>query len=424
MNEDLFQYIWKMKLFATSELKTSDGETVEIIKTGLQNTHSGPDFFNARIKIGETDWAGNVELHLKSSDWNLHQHQNDAAYQNIILHVVYENDQIIKNAQGKVFKTLEMKPYIKASVIEKYANFKKGTEKIPCEKSISKVPSQIIESTLERMAVERLQNKSEAIEKLLHEHQNNWEETFYIQLAKNFGFKTNAVPFELTARNTPLSVLAKHKNNLTQIEALLFGQAGFLNETLEGEYPQLLQNEYTYLKKKYQLKAVDTHIWKMMRMRPVNFPTIRLAQFASLVHGSSHLFSKVIAAKTTQELMALFKVSTSTYWHKHYHFNCHSKESVKNMGRLSIENIIINTIVPFIFVYGKQYGDEEKSDFALTLLAALQPEKNSIITQWNALGVKASNGLQSQALLQLQHNYCSQKKCLQCSIGHYLLKNE
>jgi len=423
MLEDLFQYIWKMKLFDTSNLQTTDGDSIEIHQVGVHNHNSGPDFLNAKIKIDKTLWAGNVELHVKSSDWLLHKHHNDPNFQNIILHVVYIDDKPIFDAPGRPIKTLVLKKHIKEEVIQKYQTFKEKNNKIACEKSIAKVPQEIVHTYLEKIVVNRLERKSQHIEKLLEENHNNWEQSFYLQLAANFGFKVNQVPFELLARYTPLSIIAKHKENIHQIEALLFGQAGFLNDSFTENYPLILQNEYAYLKKKFQLNSIDGHLWKLSKMRPVNFPTTRLAQFAALIHQSSHLFSKVISAKNPKELYKLFEVAASPFWNTHYTFDANAHHLKKNLGKGAIENLIINTIVPFIFVYGKHYGNEDKCDLALQLLEKINPEKNSITNLWSTLGLSPENGLQSQALIELKNNNCDLKKCLQCGIGHYIIKN-
>ena len=423
MSEDLFQYLWKMKLFDSRNLFTTDGDQIEIIHVGTHNMQSGPDFFNAKIKIADTIWAGNIELHLKSSDWMLHKHQLDKSYENIILHVVYKDDKPLFDSSGNAIKTLVLEQHIKSEIINAYKDFKENNEIIPCSKSIQKVPHEIIQTTLERLLVKRLEHKSQHVERLLLENNNNWEQSFYMQLAANFGFKINQVPFELLARNTPLSVLAKHKSNLSQIEALLFGQAGMLNESFKDLYPVMLQNEYAYLKKKYNLTGIDSHLWKFSKMRPVNFASIRIAQFAALVHQSSHLFSKVTEATSPQQLIQLFKVKASTYWDTHYTFYKETANLKKHIGKAGIENLIINTIVPFMFVYGKHYGDEAKCELSLQLLSLIKPEKNNITRLWQNIGIDAKNAAQSQSLIELKTNYCELKRCLQCSIGHFVLKN-
>lgn len=424
MTEDLFQYLWKMRLFNQQGLITTDGEEIEIKKVGLQNINGGPDFFDARININNTLWAGNVELHIKSSDWLLHQHQHDASYQNIILHVVYQHDKEIFNNQGQSIKTLELKNYIDNTLIENYEELKKNEDVIPCAKSIGTIAKSIINTQLQGVIVQRLENKTKSIERLLAENNNNWEQSFYLQLASNFGFKVNSIPFEMVARNTSLNILAKHKNNLLQLEALLLGQAGFLDQTLFSSYAKNLQNEYEYLKRKYQLNFIAPHLWKLSRLRPVNFPEVRLAQFAALIHNSSHLFSKIIQTQSPQEMLKLFQISASSFWDNHYTLNSQSKKTEKVLGLSSIQNIIINTVVPFIFVYGKQYKNEDMSQLALDLLEKIPPEKNSIIEMWKAIGVKPENALESQALIELRNNYCLKKKCLACSIGYYVLKNQ
>jgi hypothetical protein len=423
MLEDLFQYIWKMKLFNTNNLFTTDGESIEIVKVGEHNYNAGPDFFNSKIKIGNTLWVGNVELHVKSSDWLLHKHQYDASFQNIILHVVYMNDKPLYNANGKAIKTLVLKDHISNEVIQKYQSFKDTKAKIACEKSISTVPKAFLNTYLEKLVVNRLEHKSQHIEMLLAENKNNWEQSFYLHLAANFGFKINQTPFEMLARNTPLSIIAKHKANIHQIEALLFGQAGFLNDNFTENYPILLQNEYAFLKKKYQLNSIDKHLWKLSRMRPVNFPTIRIAQFAKLIHQSTHLFSKIIESQNPVELIQLFKVAASAFWDTHYTFDTAAKHLTKNIGKTAIENLIINTIVPFVFVYGKHYGNQEKCELAIQLLEKLNSEKNSITQLWAKAGLKPDNALQTQALIELKNNHCDLKKCLQCGIGHFIIKN-
>jgi hypothetical protein len=423
INEELLQYVWKTKLFNQLNLVTIGGDNIEIIKQGELNTHAGPDFSNAKIKIGNHTWAGNIELHVKSSDWFLHQHEKDAAYQNIILHVVYEHDREVISSIGIDVPTLVLKPHIADSLIQNYQTIKNSKNWIPCENELKRVPSFIINSTLEKHLIARLERKSLQIRDSLILNKKNWEETFYEQLAKNFGFNLNAVPFELLAKNTPIKILAKHKTNKLQLEALLFGQAGFLNKQHTDSYARDLQNEYSFLKNKYQLTGIDLHLWKFLRLRPVNFPSVRLSQFAALIYHSSHLFSKILETTNLKSLQKLFDVSASDYWDTHYVFDSPSGNTKKKLGISAINTIIINTIVPFLFEYGKQHIDEAKCELALKLLEELKPEKNSIINHWIAGGINPSNALQTQGLLQLKNEHCDRKLCLNCAIGHYLLKN-
>jgi hypothetical protein len=423
MNEDLLHYIWKFQRFEGC-LSTTEGNDLEVILPGSHNTNAGPDFLEAKMRIGETLWAGNVEIHLRSSDWYLHNHHLDKAYDNIILHVVFENDRPVIDKQGNAVQTLELKNHVDPELIAKYQYFIKNKNWIPCSKLMAQVDGFIVSSLLESLAIERLQNKVEAIMNKLILNTNNWEQVFYETLARNFGFNLYNEAFGMLAHSLPIGCIAKHKNNLFQIEALLFGQAGFLNETFTDEYPNKLKSEYEYLAKKFELQPIEKHLWKFLRNRPNNFPSIRLAQFAFLLNRSTALFSKIITARSIKELQSLFDVSTSAYWLNHYTFDVLSPEKQKRLGLSAVNLLLINTIVPFIFAYGKQKNDQDYSDRALDLLDALPPEKNHIITNFKTYGIAAKNAKQSQALLQLYKFYCNEKYCLQCSIGHQILKPE
>ncbi len=423
MTEEFLHHIWKFKLFDQSDLKTTAGEAIEILKAGIHNFDSGPDFFNAQLKVGDTLWAGNAEIHINASDWKKHFHQHDKAYNNIIVHIVYNADEPIYRTSGETIPTIEIKERIDKKIFLNYLNFKSSSDWIPCEKQISGVPEFILNSTLDKLLLERLERKSKSISDSLQLNNNNWEETFYQHLARNFGFKTNAEPFELLAKSIPSLVLAKHKSSLLQIEALLFGQAGLLNEHLEDKYSQNLQNEYIFLKQKFKLNSIDSHLWKFLRLRPVNFPTIRIAQFANLIFNSSHLFSKMMEIEKCDDIKMLMNVDVSEYWHTHYVFDKPSKLKTKHLGDDSINNILINTIVPFLFVYGKQKDDVKYVDRALQFLEQTTGENNAIIQKWEALKMPVKTAYSTQALLQLKNEYCNHKKCLNCNIGNYLLKN-
>ncbi|MDQ3046004.1 MAG: DUF2851 family protein [Bacteroidota bacterium] len=423
MSEDFLHHLWKFKLFNQLDLVTTNNEPVEIIKAGDHNFDSGPDFFNARVKIGETLWAGNVEVHISGSDWNRHQHQHDKAYDNIILHVVYHADKPMHRTSGEVIPTIEIRSRVDQKMYQNYLNFKSSSGWIPCEKNISAVPDLIIQNTIDRLLLDRLERKAVAIQNSLQLNSNNWEETFYQALARNFGFKTNAEPFELLAKSLPSLTVARQRTSLLQIEAMLFGQAGFLNEHFEDEYPRQLQNEYVFLKQKYRLQPIENHLWKFLRLRPVNFPTIRLAQFAGLAFKSERLFSKIMDAETSNELKDLLKVDVSAYWLTHYQFDKPSTKKSKHLGMEAIQNLIINTIVPFLFVWGKQKGEEFYIDRALQFLQELDGEKNTLIKRWEELGLPVAKAYSTQALLQLKTELCNNKKCLSCPAGNYLLKN-
>ena len=422
--EDFLHYVWKFRLFDRLNLQTEDGEALEIFSTGVHNTDAGPDFHNARIKIGETLWAGNVEVHLSASDWQKHGHTTDDAYNNVILHVVYNNDLPLKLNNGRTVPTLQLQGRVPAELYGRYHQMIFGNQTIiPCEASIGTVDGLIMHNWLTRVLVERLEKKSAAVIAALAINRGDWEETFYQFLAANFGFKTNALPFELLAKSLPQLTLAKNKNNPMQIEALIFGQAGFLEGELSDYYPVKLKKEYDYLRKKYGLKPIENHLWKFMRLRPPNFPTVRLAQFAALIVNANHLFSKILEIKDIDALRNLFaSIKTNEYWDDHYRFDVISKPLPKIMGPASVDILLINTLALFLFSYGKHHQQQYYISRALKLLENLPAEKNNITADFVNLGVKITNAFESQALLELKNNYCNYKKCLQCGVGNKILK--
>lgn len=425
MTEKLFQFIWQHKLFLTNKpLTTLEGEEVTILDCGKLNTNAGPDFLEAKIKLNETIWAGNLELHLKSSDWNKHNHQQNKSYSNLILHVVYEYDEPILTKENLHFSTLEMKSYISIDMCNQYDKLMNDKKEIPCVEHLPEVRDITLNQQMDRMLAERLEQKTDSIQELLHRFQNNWQEVFYIELARGFGLHINQNTFERLALQTPLKLFAKHKHQLLQIEALLFGQAGFLGEYFDESYPLALQQEYAHLKKLYGLHSLEKHQWKFLRLRPANFPTLRIAQFAHLLHDSSHLFSKIIEAKTIKELEAFFQVDVSRYWLTHYTFGEETEPKKKSLGKTFIRLLLINVVIPTVFIYGKLQGKYEYCDKAIEWLKAIPAEKNSILEQWNKVGIKCQHAADSQALLQLKKYYCDKKRCLDCAIGYSILKTK
>ena len=416
MNEEFLQFIWEHGLFNRNNLLTIDGKPAEVIHVGQPNTDSGPDFFNARIRIGETTWAGNVEIHQKSSHWYRHHHNVDAAYDNVILHVVETFDLPVKVKNHELPTLVISYP---SELLKNYEQLLKSERWIACEDKLSEVDPFILRFWFSSLMIERLQSKTGDILVLLEQNKNNWNDTFYQLLARNFGMKTNALPFELLARSLPLQILSKHKNDLFQTEALLFGQSGLLNESLFGDdYFLSLRKEYSFLYKKYGLSGIESHLWKFMRLRPINFPTIRIAQLAALINHSSALFSRVLETENLGELRKLFDVSASEYWDTHYNFNKISKDNHrKTLGESAFNNLVINTVVPILFVYGDQHMDQAMKDHALVLLENLAPESNQIIRKWNSLGIECRSAFETQALLQLKNSYCTDKKCLNCQLG-------
>ena len=420
--EQFLQYIWENRLFFGNNQKSVQKQTLKIIDVGKRNTNSGPDFFNAKIEIDGTLWAGNVEIHKKSSDWNLHKHTTDKAYKNVILHVVEDHDTDIFLQNNELLTTLILS-YPKQLKLN-YQKLLDAKTWIACENDFHKINPVVLQLGFNRLMIERLEEKTDIINNKLAENNNNWNETFYQMLAKMFGFKVNALPFEMLAKALPMQILGKHKSNLFQLEALLFGTSGLLNQQLLGDdYFLKLRNEFSFLYKKYSLKPIETHLWKFLRLRPVNFPTIRISQFAALIYKSQGLFSKVIEIPELNDLKNLFKVKASDYWTKHYNFNKTTSTTVeKEMGETSINTLIINVVIPFLFVYGEKQNKVELKNRALDFLENLPSESNSILKKWAGLGIESRSAFESQALLQLKNQYCEKKKCLHCQIGVKLVK--
>jgi hypothetical protein len=421
--EEFLQYIWESKLFFTENLKTTNGEKLEIMNVGKRNTDSGPDFFNAKIKIDDTIWVGNIEIHKKSSDWYVHNHQTDKAFDNVILHAVEISDQSILRSNGEEIPVFVLKypGHLKSN----YQNLLDAKTWIACENQFHKIDPIILQLGFNRLMIERLEIKTEEILTRLQQNNNDWNTTFYQMLARMFGFKVNAVPFELLAKSLPMEILAKHKSSLFQLEALLFGNSGLLNDQLLGDdYYIDLRNEYSFLYKKYKLKGIESHLWKFMRLRPGNFPTLRISQFAALIHRSHGLFSRIIELENLSDLKDLFKVQASEYWKTHYSFNkISTRNSEKELGETSVDMLIINVVIPFLFVYGEKQNKELLKNRALEFLEQLPAELNSIIEKWGKLGVNSRSAFESQALLQLKNKYCDRKKCLNCQIGVKLVKS-
>jgi hypothetical protein len=421
ISEKLLHHVWKYKLLRKDTFTSINNEDISILHVGEHNHDAGPDFFNCKIKLDTQIWIGNMEIHVKTSDWIKHKHEKDEAYNNVILHVVYENDLPQNKQPIKNVPVIELKQLLSKSIIEKFEYFQRNESELPCGRQIKYVPDFTISAWLQRLLIQRLENKMYDIEKIFKFSNSDYQETCYQLFASNFGFKINAEPFMLLARHTPLALLLKHKTNLTQIEALLFGQAGFLNEDNNHPYYLMLQNEYAFLSYKYQLKPLNKSIWKYLRLRPANFPTLRIAQFSAFIHQSEHLFSKVLDINTIQDVFELFNVCASPYWHFHYSFTINASQGQAKLGISSIENIAINTIAPLHFFYGRQKSESKFENKALELLEQIHPEKNKLISGFSEFGVYPKNAIDSQGMIQLHHQYCSQKKCLDCSIGHTIL---
>lgn len=418
MTEPLLQYIWQFRYFNTGSLTTVEGETVQILFPGNLNQHQGPDFSDAKIKIGKTTWAGTVELHLKTSDWNKHHHQNDKNYRTVILHVVWENDLPAGRLSVPV---LELKSRVSKILLTRYNELMQSRYFIPCENNLSGVSDLVWKSWKDRLTIERMLRKSAWVESYLQQNRFHWEETFWWMLARNFGMKVNAPAFEQIARSLPVNLLAKHKNQLHQIEALLLGQAGLLQKKFTEDYGQMLQREYQFLQNKYRLKKIQEPV-HFLRMRPGNFPSIRLAQLAVLIVRSSHLFSKIREATNVEEIKNRLNVTAHDYWHYHYRLDEPSSYKKKNTGAAMTENILINTICPVLFAWGNYHDKPEYKNKALHWLENLAPENNSLTRGFQRLGVENKNASDSQALIELKNEYCNKKRCLECAVGNAILK--
>ncbi|OIP81815.1 MAG: hypothetical protein AUK44_09220 [Porphyromonadaceae bacterium CG2_30_38_12] len=419
MKESILHYIWQQKLFFSQQLKTTEGEPVQVIDVGKLNTDGGPDFFNAKVKIGDTLWAGNIEIHTVSGDWYKHNHHLNRAYDSVVLHVVKTADAKIYRNDGEKIPQLELK--YPPEIEKNYEALLQGKKWIPCSAKIADVPALFIHSWKNALLAERLVQKTDFIAHLLQENKQHWEEAFYISLARSFGFSTNSQAFEMLAKSLSVEILGKHKANLFQIEALLFGQSGLLPVASADSYCEQLKKEYAFLKAKYHLQPIDGSQWKLLRLRPDNFPHVRLAQFAAIVHSSSKLFSKIIEFPTLEYLTQLIQCEPSEYWKTHYLFAETSAEKTKKLGQASMFSLLINSIIPFIFSYADHKGNDALKEIALGLLEKIPAEQNAIVTGWRALGMEIANAYDSQAFLQLKKCYCDDKNCLRCRIGHKVL---
>jgi hypothetical protein len=416
MTERLLQYIWQFQHFNNSQLQTTDAQPIQVIQPGSFNTNQGPDFLNAKIKIADTLWAGSIEIHINTSDWQQHNHSNDKNYNNVILHVVWNDDLDLHLP----FPALELQNRVSKLMLLKYDELMHGKQFIPCEDQIQQVNTIIISTWKERLLIERLQQKTIYIESLLQQNNYHWEETFWWMLARNFGIMINSDAFEKMAQSIPVNLLAKHKQQLQQLEALLMGQAGLLEKDFKEDYPAMLQKEYRFLKKKYRLNQIHSQIY-FLRMRPANFPSIRLAQLAALIHQSEHLFSCIKETVNFSDLLKLFNVTANDYWHYHYLFDETSAFKKKILGKQMVQNILINTIVPVLYAYGFFNKNEQYKNKALQWMGMVAAESNSITKGYEILGMENKTAFDSQAWIQLKNEYCDKKRCLQCAIGNKIL---
>jgi len=423
--ETLLHYVWKHKLYEQSDLRTEEVIPFEVLDPGMYNSNAGPDFFNAKIKMEEKTWVGNVEIHTVSSDWYKHQHEKDKAYNSVILHVAETIDETeIRDSAGRLIP--QWKIQIPERIQANYSYLLNTDSVIPCLGKILEIPEVYLNDWKSALLVERLERKTNTLLRLLQERKNDWNEVFYIALSRNFGFGINNDAFERLAKSLPLKTILKHQNSITQVEALFLGQAGLLEEAVsEDAYFLELQKEYAFLKKKYKLKPLDSHIFKSLRIRPNNFPHIKIVQLAGIIRKAQGFFSNLLTISELEPLYSLFISESAEYWLTHYHFEKASVKRTKNLGLSTIQLLIINTVVPVFFAYGKKKNLETYMERAIGLLESLKPENNSIITLFSRSGIEIRNACDSQALMQLKREYCDQKKCIFCRIGHQLLaKNQ
>lgn len=424
VKEDFLHYLWRMKKLHPNDLVTTDGLSVSVIDYGTYNVDSGPDFFNAKIKLDNTVWAGNIEMHVFTSDWTKHGHSRDRAYDNVILHVVYEHDKSVQEdpVLAKI-PVLELKGKIPRSLLDSYLTLMQSMDEIPCQRLIKNVDPAKIELWKHALMIDRLLQKANQTAAILYHENNDWEETFYILLARYFGSKVNTDPFGMLAMSLPWRIIQKNRDKSLSIEALVYGQAGMLDAGYTDDYFVQLREEYGFLRQKYELKPINPVSWKFSKMRPVNFPTVRLAQFAAVIQQSTGLFSKILKAEKTEDLRQILRAEPHSYWDNHYRFGKESPVLHKAISNDFIDLLIINTIAPILCLYGKTIDDEQYADKAIHWIESLKAENNHIVQLWKSAGVKVKTAFDSQSLIHLKTKYCDEFKCLQCKIGHEIMRD-
>jgi hypothetical protein len=423
MNEALLHTIWKYRLLGQSIFKGCKDEVIEVISIGEHNQDSGPDFFNSKVRINDIVLAGNVEIHIKTSDWLRHNHQKDKSYDNLVLHVVYEHDKDLSQNEQFNVSVLELKPYVSTSLLEQYQQFQLAKQVIACGKAISYISQIKWNSWLDRLAVSRLEDKTAYIEHLFEYSKSNHEDALYLLLCRNFGFKINNDAFELLGKFLPYSVLKKYADQPAQLEALLFGVAGLLDDLFEDKYPKHLQNEFEFLKHKHRLPSLKKEQWKFSKTRPVNFPTIRIGQLAGLISKQTSLYHLIEKKPDLQAIRLFFETEPNPYWKTHYKFDVETEESCKPIGDSAIDSIIINAIIPYLFFISKHGSKTDLVEYAMDLLSQLPAEVNRKTKEFSAFGMPSKNALESQAQIYLLDNFCSKKRCLHCQVGESLLKS-
>ncbi len=424
MQEDFLHFIWKHQYFEKTGLETSDGERINILKQGIHNFGSGPDFSEAKVKVGDLTWTGNVEIHRNSSEWNLHKHHTDPAYNNVILHIVWNDDKTVYREDGTNIPTLQIKARVDKELMDSYQNLLNSHEDILCKPWLKHIDKITLVGMLEKVLISRLAKKADIVRELVANCEGDWEEASYRLLAMNFGFKVNTSPFLQLSKAVPLKILLKNADNLFKLEALLFGQAGFLSGRSADEYMAKLKNEYRFLVHKYALdeNVLQSSVWKFGRLRPPNFPTLRIAQLAAAIHSMKNIFSVMIAAGSIQVLRHMLLVTPGAYWANHYRFGEITRNKSPKPGKDSVDVLIINTAVPLLAAWSIYTDNQQYMDQAVSHLQMIAPESNRIISGWTGAGITASSSADSQGMIELFNEYCLKKNCLSCNIGTSILK--
>lgn len=424
MTEEFLHYIWKYKLFNTENLKTEDDQLLVVSNNGQHNFGSGPDFSNAKVKVGDITWAGNVEIHLKSSDWYKHGHQNDPVYAKTILHIVWEHDKPVYDSIQNEIPVLVLNGRVSKSLVDNFNRILLNSNPIMCSEFTNKLDAFHTSQWLHRVLIERLERKVKDIKQIYESTQKDWEQTFFIVLSRNFGFKTNTDPMGLLAKSVDFKILLKNQQDLFTLESILFGVSGLIPEESKNTFVQKLVKEFEHQRNKYGLETLPQGVWKFGRVRPVNFPTLRISQLANLIHENGNLFHVFVRDFDNTKSLELLKVKTSSFWDNHFVFHKESETKEKRLGQKSIENVLINTVGPMLFFYGKETQSTKHQDMALDLLDKLPAENNFVTRNWAQNNIFASNASISQGLIELTNSYCTSKKCLHCGIGKQVLKNE
>ena len=430
--EQLLHYVWKHKMFPLKELMTTDGREVEVIDSGLHNRNAGPDFFNAKVKIDGTLWVGNVEIHDRSSDWYRHGHDHDSAYDNVVLHVAGVIDSEVQTTSGQQLPQLQLD--VPPMVQQQYDELLKTDQYPPCYKIIPDLSLLTVHAWMAALQTERLERKTEDIRKRADRCNGSWEDAYFVTLARNYGFGINGDAFEQWAYHVPLSAVGKHRDDLFQIEAIFMGQAGLLEldtvpahyqkDALNEGYFAKLRNEYQYLAHKFSLQPMNVTLWRFLRLRPQNFPHIRISQLANLYYERKASLSKLIECQSVKEMQEMMRTHVTPYWETHYTFGSESPENSKHLSPFSLNLLMINTAIPMLFAYGRHASKEQLCDRAFDFLEELKAENNHIIRMWRDCGLEVKNAGDSQALIQLKKEYCDRKDCLRCRFGfEYLRKN-